>query len=269
MNYRILSLNIDKIWRFRNFIFIILLFILVGQAEDVLATGQILEKLKLCGNEFGFSPFPLGEVLGDRKLRPFPSSACWRGYYGIWIIKNNRLYLESLHECQTRLHIPLKEVKRTWKAPVFAKWYTGSIFFYMGEELGYDHYNYRNIREKSVDMKFEDGVLISAEIKSRVLVSKGNIIGIDGDIYSINEKRKMHKNALALDLKKFCRGTKNKRVFWGGIKDERAYLIECIDECPSNIWEEKKELEDRKQNVMEWLCRKLKINKSEKNNRNK
>ena len=122
-------------------------------------TVQVRERILYKGEEFGMATEPLNQYLETRNdIRlVFPSSACWRGYYGSWEIIDNKLFLIDLNAYIKGY----EEVGLNYIFPnqekVFANWFSGQIRIEDGELLkGYD-LKY----EKNILLEFEDGVLVS------------------------------------------------------------------------------------------------------------
>ena len=61
-------------------------------------TAQAGERLLYKGEETWMAAEPLNQYLQNRNDIKFvsPSTACWRGYYGQWEIKDRKLYLIEL-----------------------------------------------------------------------------------------------------------------------------------------------------------------------------
>lgn len=133
-------------------------------------TAQAYEKLYYKGQEFGMAAEPLNEYLIKKRKGSFisPSTACWRGYYGEWEIKENKLYLIGLEAY-------IKDYKKVGldylfpgKTEVLAQWFTGEIRVPVGEMLQYIHMGYASVFEKDLILQFKNGILISEkEIDNR------------------------------------------------------------------------------------------------------
>lgn len=124
-------------------------------------TAQASERLIYKGKEVSITAEPLRTYLQHRKDISFlsPSSDCWRGYYGRWELRNNRLYLIDLKGYTA----PFKEVGLSHLFPneeaVFAKWFSGEIRIPQGRLLEYVHQSHASVYEKDVFLVFEEGVL--------------------------------------------------------------------------------------------------------------
>ncbi len=126
-------------------------------------TAQIGEKLIYNGEETWMASEPLNQYLQSRTDIKFvsPSTACWRGYFGQWEIKDNNLYLTGL-----KAYIEdYKEVDLNYLFPgqniIFANWFNGKIRIPLGEMLNYRHMGYASLFEKDLFLIFENGTLVN------------------------------------------------------------------------------------------------------------
>lgn len=124
-------------------------------------TAQAGERLIFKGEETWMAAEPLNQYLQNRNDTKFisPSTACWRGYYGQWEIKDHKLYLIEL---QAYLE-GYTEVGLDYLFPgqntVFANWFNGKIRIPQGEMLDYVHMGYASLYEKDLILVFENGLL--------------------------------------------------------------------------------------------------------------
>jgi hypothetical protein len=130
-------------------------------------TAQAGEKLLFKGNEYDMASEPLNQYLSNLKARPRflpPTTDCWRGYYGTWKIRNNKLYLISL-SAYTEDH---KKVGLEFLFPgetsVFADWFSGILRIPQGKILHYIHFGYESVYECDLFLYFEKGCLIDDKI---------------------------------------------------------------------------------------------------------
>lgn len=127
---------------------------LLGQ-PTLWATTQVSEYFEYEGQRVEISAEPLESyALLDRKKLSVTSSssACWRGYVGIWKITDKTLFLISLHQCdhdaESNLgrEIPLTNIFPDSSGVVPAKWFSGSIRIPVGKNVNrrshaeFDHY---------------------------------------------------------------------------------------------------------------------------------
>lgn len=124
-------------------------------------TAQAGERLFYKGEETWMAAEPLNQYLQNRKDIKFisPSTACWRGYYGQWEIKNNKLYIIELKAYLQGY----REVGLDYLFPgqntVFANWFSGKIRIPQGEMLDYVHMGYASLYERDLVLVFENGLL--------------------------------------------------------------------------------------------------------------
>lgn len=126
-------------------------------------TAQASERLNFEGQETWMATEPLSQYLKTRNDRKFisPSTACWRGYFGHWEIKDNKLYLialkafiEGYDEVGLDYLFPGKEI-------VFANWFSGEIRIPKGEILDYVHMGYASLYERDILLVIKNGTIIN------------------------------------------------------------------------------------------------------------
>jgi preprotein translocase subunit SecE len=129
-------------------------------------TAQAGERLIFKGEETWMAAEPLNQYLQNRNDINFvsPSTACWRGYYGQWEIKDNKLYLIELKAYLEGY----REVGLDYLFPrqntVFANWFSGKIRIPQGEMLDYVHMGYASLYERDLILVFENGLLTNEYI---------------------------------------------------------------------------------------------------------
>ena len=129
-------------------------------------TAQIKELLLYKGKKIGMATEPLEPYLQNRKDIDFlfRSTACSRGYFGIWELRDKKLFIIKLKGCIK----DYKEVDLNYLFPnkneVFADWFSGDIRIPQGKMLQYVHLGYKSIFEKDLLLKLEDGVLVDERV---------------------------------------------------------------------------------------------------------
>ncbi len=124
-------------------------------------TAQARERLLYQGEETWIATEPLQPFLQSRRDISLlsPSSACLRGYYGEWELRDNQLYLVRL----TAFVDDYREVDLSYlfpgKSRVFAQWFSGEIRVPRGLMLDFVHRGYESLYEKDEFLIFEAGVL--------------------------------------------------------------------------------------------------------------
>ena len=140
-------------------------------------TAQASERILIEGEwyKFGDLVLPLDHILKSKniKLRT-NTSACWRGYYGHWHIRDQRLYLDRLkygdgivYEMFTNRPITMEILFPGQKPPIFANWWTGHITCRFGEQLQYVHVGFASVYEFERKLTFVEGTLVSDETTQR------------------------------------------------------------------------------------------------------
>lgn len=141
-------------------------------------TAQIHESLIYKDEKLGMYVEPLEQYflkIGARPQFARTSSACWRGYQGIWEISSNKLFLiglegtEYLYEhSEPKLHDGTKVTIHTLfpnaDEKVFADWYSGEIRCPQGEEIRYVHAGYESPYERNMLIQIENGIVVSEQV---------------------------------------------------------------------------------------------------------
>lgn len=126
-------------------------------------TAQAGEKLFYKGEETWMAAEPLNQYLQKRNDIKFisPSTACWRGYFGQWEIKDNKLYLIGLKAYLEGY----REVDLNYLFPrqkqVIADWFSGKIRVPQGEMLDYVHMGYASLYERDLILEIKNGELVN------------------------------------------------------------------------------------------------------------
>ena len=95
----------------------------------------------------------------------FKSTALVRGYIGTWEIKNNQLYLISLHGfVDNNKKVDLSYLFPN-KTEVFANCFSGNIRIPEGELLNKINLGYASVFEKDRILNIKEGILISETLK--------------------------------------------------------------------------------------------------------
>jgi cbb3-type cytochrome oxidase subunit 3 len=126
-------------------------------------TAQAGERLFYKGEETWMAAEPLNQYLQKRNDIKFisPSTACWRGYFGQWEIKDNKLYLIGLEAYLEGY----REVDLNYLFPrqkqVIADWFSGKIRVPQGEMLDYVHMGYASLFERDLILEIKNGELVN------------------------------------------------------------------------------------------------------------
>ena len=129
-------------------------------------TAQSYERLLFEGKEYGMADEPLYFYLQKRKDIQFtrPTTACWRGYYGRWEIRDNKLFLVDLEAYLPGFTVVGIDYVFSKPGPIFADWFSRDIRIPMGELLEYVHMGYSSTYEKDMFLEFQNGVLINRTV---------------------------------------------------------------------------------------------------------
>jgi len=132
-------------------------------------TAQTGEWLIYKGEQTWMRSEPFNPWLKAHKFPVTPNStACARGYFGRWEIKDDKLYLIGLKVFVTGYFRQREEIDMARIFPgqkeVFAEWYSGEIRIPVGERLEYVHSGYASTYEKDIILQFEKGIQTSEEV---------------------------------------------------------------------------------------------------------
>jgi hypothetical protein len=147
-------------------------FILLVLCNTLRATSQVPENMTFEGQAFDMYATPLDLFFGDRQglprhLRERPSPTdCHRGYIGSWKIDFGKLYLVSVvlgYQRDTK--IPLTEISSDWEAPVFARWFSGSLRLGRGD-LIMGGMGFSEVRSEELLLEIQNGVVRNVQKKT-------------------------------------------------------------------------------------------------------
>jgi hypothetical protein len=151
-------------------------------------TAQIPEKMTYEGISYDMISEPLHSVLSRKKnrhLRFMPrTTACRRGYVGLWEIVEDRLFLKSF-SAKLRDGTPfgMGDLFPDEPQPVFAQWYTGVLTLPYGEELKYVHSGYESIHEFSLHLKVENGCIVDKVVQENEPPPRDELDDLDEGLY--------------------------------------------------------------------------------------
>lgn len=124
-------------------------------------TAQCREYLVYNNKEYSLATEPLYSYLVDKKISfTSPSTACWRGYVGYWLIENGKLYLTDLEAYigdyqKVGIDYLFPDEKK-----VLAEWFSGKIRIPHGEMMKYIHQGYASLYEKELFLEIEKGFVV-------------------------------------------------------------------------------------------------------------
>lgn len=82
------------------------------------------------------------------------STACWRGYQGIWWINDDRFYLARIEG----------KYEMLGKEPILADWFTGVLRIPRGKLLQYVHMGYGSVFEEELHIEVENGLVVRTTV---------------------------------------------------------------------------------------------------------
>lgn len=132
-------------------------------------TAQIPETLLYNGDRLAMCDEPLAvyfELIGQSPPFRAMSSANWRGYFGTWEIKEDRLYLVDLEgTLKTGEEVNLQFFFKDFPERVFAHWFSGQIRVTKGKLLKYVHAGYASKYEQDLFIDVYRGLIKNIEVK--------------------------------------------------------------------------------------------------------
>jgi hypothetical protein len=128
-------------------------------------TAQISERLVVDGVAMRMGTEPLAEWLSRRKNRSLrfkrKSTACSRGYVGSWAVSEGHLYLVHIAgELADGSIVTLETLFPGSVQKVLASWFSGMIDCPEGRMISYRHYGHASVHERSLCLRFHQGVLV-------------------------------------------------------------------------------------------------------------
>jgi len=132
-------------------------------------TAQFTERLLLEGEAVAMCTEPLSSYFSLKGITsPFKytSTALWRGYQGVWEIRQDRLYLLELDgEDAQGTQLSLGDIFPGYPDRVFAHWYSGTLRIPRGKQLKYVHMGYGSVYEEDLLIKIRRGMLVGRDVQ--------------------------------------------------------------------------------------------------------
>lgn len=155
--------------------------LILGGIQITNMTAQSPEKFIYRGKRYqGLYAEPLDQYLQTQNIELQPiASSCWRGYNGLWVISDNKLYLSGFSgairiytkdddEFSPDRSYETKNISLNYLFPnqqnVFAKWFSGEIKLVRRIKLTDGDY-YDKIYRKVIFLTFENGIMVNKEIR--------------------------------------------------------------------------------------------------------
>ena len=87
------------------------------------------------------------------------NTGCWRGYIAHWELKNNRLYLAGIFNCDQSASADLTILfpGKVKDGRVYADWFSGTVTAYKGNLIYYEHSGFSAIYEHEFELAFAKG----------------------------------------------------------------------------------------------------------------
>ncbi len=128
-------------------------------------TTQAREQIIYKNEKYEMTEEPLEQYLSTMIEEPVfyaQASNCWRGYYGTWKLKGEKLYLIDLIASGEDGKQTGIEDLFPGKKEVFAEWFCGEIKVPQGELIEYIHFGHESVHEEELILDFQDGVLMDS-----------------------------------------------------------------------------------------------------------
>ncbi|WP_421889080.1 hypothetical protein [Marinoscillum sp.] len=151
----------------RKVVFLTLAFFILN--ISVWATAQYPDKLVFKGDTISIFSNPLEEFLNINNIDSLPglqgcmSTACWRGYIGVWIIENDSLFLTAVTPCCDWKGSQNADLSKLFgnnfkNGKVFADWVNQTLLSPQGRLLQYIHMGYGSVYERELHLTIENGI---------------------------------------------------------------------------------------------------------------
>lgn len=131
-------------------------------------TAQSMERILINGTLHYMASEPLEQYLSmlvDAPEFNSPNTACWRGYFGEWLIQDEKLYLTEFTGYISTPEDEYKPVDLSYLFPdekkVFAEWFTGEIRIPSGKLVQYVHMGYESVYQNDIFIEFLNGKVLS------------------------------------------------------------------------------------------------------------
>lgn len=130
-------------------------------------TAQMGEVLIIDGEKASMTfcpPLPLGtahvEATPEKEVKG-RNTACWRGYVGVWEIRDGKFYLNDI---KAGLGEGPGAFRKITPEPLLATWFTGVLRVPRGKQLRYVHMGFGSVYENEEHFKIENGEVVAREL---------------------------------------------------------------------------------------------------------
>jgi hypothetical protein len=131
---------------------------------NVNATGQRGERIIYKGDTLEMLSVPLEDFLHNKDraiISPFLETGCstalWRGYVGLWMISDGKLYLIDVNLCGRHGVSIMKKLFPDSDGPLFVDWFTGELAIQQGKLILYHHNGFDRHYEREVVVSIRSG----------------------------------------------------------------------------------------------------------------
>jgi hypothetical protein len=87
------------------------------------------------------------------------STGLWRGYVGLWEIKNGRLVLVDIFACGNKSTSIKNKIFGKDRTEIFADWFIGQLFIERGKLIKYNHTAYDRFYETEIIVEVKNGII--------------------------------------------------------------------------------------------------------------
>jgi len=132
-------------------------------------TAQMMDGIQINGIKHDLACEPLDPYIEQWKkshkiIKKFTCTACWRGYIAEWEILDDKLYLTNISgikQFKMEPYVTISTLFPDSKENIFAKWFTGTLWVPMGNQLQYIHSGYASVYERDLVITINKGWVVS------------------------------------------------------------------------------------------------------------
>lgn len=145
--------------------------LVLAHAAPAWPTAQMPEKILYEGESGFLFTNPLETYFNKDNPRPefaAPHTACWRGYIGLWEIREGTLYLVDIKAWMRDREgkatpVEFEALFPGKTKPMKADWFTGTLRIPRGKPIRYVHMGYQTVYEEEVHLRIEAGKVVERQ----------------------------------------------------------------------------------------------------------
>jgi len=148
---------------------------MTAQHRDLLILGGALEDLGV----LPLATHPVARDFNFDQLNTRASTACWRGYRGVWELLDGQLWLVGMFDTEDH-PMDTRPLFGDRPLPLRADWYTGTLVLLRGPRLLYAHQGVGGDYGQHLRLYLRNGVLVRQRRYDQTRRFRQSFIG-DGD----------------------------------------------------------------------------------------